>query len=92
MKKKAQPSHASFGGHITPKPTQNRWGWCLFAYGEYSLDWTTPARIISQALVNYWYLVRDLNDLQTQIRGHILVPIAPSLKLICCLRFALGDC
>jgi hypothetical protein len=34
---RTQPSQACSGGHITPNPTQNRWGRCLFAYGEYKL-------------------------------------------------------
>jgi hypothetical protein len=28
----------SWDGHITPNPTHNQSGWCLFAYGEYKLD------------------------------------------------------
>jgi hypothetical protein len=36
--KKTQPSQACSGGHITPNPTQNRSGRCLFACGEYKLD------------------------------------------------------
>jgi len=38
MQKDTQPSKACSGGHITPKPSQSRCGWCLFAYGEYKLD------------------------------------------------------
>jgi hypothetical protein len=40
MQKDTQPSQTRSGGHIKPNPTQNRCGWCLFAYGEYKLDQT----------------------------------------------------
>jgi len=36
--KDTQPSQTCSGEHITPNPTQNRCGWCPFAYGEYKLD------------------------------------------------------
>ena len=32
MQKDTQTSQKCFGGHIRPKPTQNRCGLCLFAY------------------------------------------------------------
>jgi hypothetical protein len=38
MQKGTLLSQICSGGHITPNPTQYRWGWRLFAYGEYKLD------------------------------------------------------
>ena len=36
----SHPSQICPGGQIIPNPTQNRCGWCLFAYGEYKLYYT----------------------------------------------------
>ena len=38
--KDTQPSQTCSGGNITPNPNKSRCGWCLFAYGEYKLDYT----------------------------------------------------
>jgi hypothetical protein len=40
MRKVTQSSQECSRGHITPKPSKNRCGWCLFAYGVYKLDET----------------------------------------------------
>jgi hypothetical protein len=37
MQKDTYSSQTCSGGHITPNPTQNGFGWCLFAYGAYKL-------------------------------------------------------